>query len=156
MSHLMNRLLMNEIILKTEWNILRIGLTNQIILSCTTSNWSKRKWKFGYEIGCWIQWTKDCQIRWKKTYTDRSPMVTGQSTEEAKGWKSRKMKTSEGHRKAANLWFFLMMCWFMALLSQAARYGTNEISHHSVLTSFFLFGFHFWIFSIFWRQFLVN
>ena len=92
----------------------------------------------------------------KKTYTDRSPMVTGQSTEEAKGWKSRKMKTSEGHRKAANLWFFLMMCWFMALLSQAARCGTNEISHHSLLTSFFLFGFHFWICNIFWRQFLVD
>ena len=75
-------------------------------------------------------------------------MVTGQSTEEAKGWKSRKMKTSEGHRKAANLWFFLMMCWFMALLSQAARCGTNEISHHSLLTNFFLFGFHFWICNI--------
>ena len=52
---------------------------------------------------------QDYQIRCKKTYTDRSPMVTGQSTEEAKGWKSRKMKTSEGHRKAANPWL-LMMC----------------------------------------------
>ena len=51
-------------------------------------------------------------------------MVTGQSTEEAKGWKSRKMKTSEGHRKAANPWL-LMMWWFMAMLDMAAG-GTNE------------------------------